>query len=899
MQEEISFGVWLRKQRRALDLTRQALADQLGCAEVTLRRIETGTLKPSKELAQTILQQLDIPKSEWRPWISFARGLSGFPFTSSPSSSKSNTNLPASLTSFIGREKEQLDVLQLITKHRLVTLTGAGGVGKTRLAIRVGEHVLGNYADGVWLIELAPILDLLLVPRVTAIAIGLRDEPQRPVIDMLSEYLREKEMLIIFDNCEHLLDACAELVDTLLKRCPGIKILATSREAFGILGEAVYPVPSLALPDTQQLLENFRSYASVRLFEERAQLARMDFSLTPENLPSVARICSHLDGIPLAIELAAARVKMFSTEQIAERLQERFRLLTIGNRMAPPRHQTLQAAIDWSYDLLSLAEKSVFQRLSVFINGWTLNAAESICSDENIASEDILNVLTYLANKSLIIVEEKHVGTRYRMLETIRQYANEKLVESGQRDELCDRHLDYFLGLAQTSEPHLMQSEQLEWLPVLDADYENLRLAFEWALNKDKALPSLNLCSGLWWFWKIRGRWLEGLDCIKRALAKTSQAQSRNEKVARARTLAVQAALQWQLGNFEQMLLPAQQSLSLASEVADRKDVAIARFYVGIALARRGENYDLALSLLEQSVVELQSLNEEFWQAYFDPYFSELLAAQAQRKLQNRFVRSLELARKVGERVVLSDVLAHYATWLFTINRLDEARERAEEADRLCKQLGVRRPGERSFVLAAIAWLAGDTQTAQSIYMKMEERCSLLGEKVYRAISISQLGLLAMEKGDLDQAQLYLEQGLLLSQEIGSKVYSAIRLIQLGHLFYLKGKLQAFGQNAREGISLRNRFLDAHKVFILETILGSLYKEDPESSAHILGILDHSQREYDLLPPEPITILYCGRAEVHARQVLRNVAFEAAFAEGQKMSLDEGLDLALRTVEEM
>jgi predicted ATPase/DNA-binding XRE family transcriptional regulator len=899
MQDEISFGNWLRKQRRTLDLSRQAFANQVGCAEVTLRRIEAGTLKPSKDLAQTILEKLGVPKAERPQWLSFARGLAGFPLTSSSSSSKQITNLPSSLTSFIGRENEQLDVNRLISKFRLVTLTGPGGVGKTRLAIRVGEEALGNYADGVWLVEFAPVLDLVFVPRVTAIAIGLHEEPQRPVADMLSDFLREKNILIILDNCEHLLDACAQLADTLLKRCPGLKILATSREAFGILGEAIYPVPSLALPEMYQLLESFRSYASVRLFEERAQLARREFSLTPENLSSVAEICSQLDGIPLAIELAAARVKMFSTEQIAARLQERFRLLSTGNRTAPPRHQTLQAAIDWSYNLLSPVEKSIFQRLSVFIHGWTLDAAESICSDETIASDDILHVLTNLTNKSLVIVEEKHVGTRYRMLETIRQYANEKLIESGEKDEISDRHLDYFLRLAETAGSNLMQAEQLEWLPVLDADYENWRLAFEWSLNKETTEFALKLCNALWWFWKIRGRWLEGLDCTRKALAKSSQTQNVNEKVARVRAFAAQAALEWHLGNFKQMLLPAQQSLLLASEAADKKDVAIARFYMGIALARQGEDYDRALSLLEQSVAELRALREEFWDAYFDSYLSELLAAQAQRKLHDRFVRSLALARKIGERVLLADVLSHYATWLFTVDQLEKARACAEEADRLFQQLGIRRPGERSFVLAAIAWLESDTQKARGIYTKMQERCSLLGEKHYRSISLSQLGLLAMEEGDLLRAQEYLEQGLLLSREAGSQVYSAMRLMELGNLFYLLGNKEAFRQNVREAFSLREYFLEGHKVLILEILLGPVYLGKPEDSVRILGAIAASETASDLVPAEPITRLYCGRAKAHARNVLGDSAFEALLAEGQKMSLDEGLDLALKSVEEI
>ncbi|HSL42869.1 MAG TPA: hypothetical protein VK897_05520 [Anaerolineales bacterium] len=361
----------------------------------------------------------------------------------------------------------------------------------------------------------------------------------------------------------------------------------------------------------------------------------------------------------------------------------------------------------------------------------------------------------------------------------------------------------------------------------------------------------------------------------------------------------MQAALEWRLGNFEQMLSPAQASFAFALEVSDRRDIAIARFYVGLALARHGANYDQAFSLLEESFMELRALNEKFWLAYFDPYLSELLAAQLRRKLPDRFVRSLELARKVGERLVLADVLSHYATWLFTIHRLDEARQRAEEADRLRQRLGVDRPGEHSFVLAAIAWLEGDTQRARSLYMQIKERWSLLGENAWRSVCLSQLGMLAMEEGDLHQAQVYLEQALVISRQVGSQVYRAMRLIELGNLFYLRGNLEVFKQNAVEGLSLRNYLLEGHKVLILETILGSLYLDQPESVARILGSIDNSEAEIDLIPAEAIPILYCGRAEGHARKVLGVMAFGAAFSEGQKMSLDEALDLALKTVEEI
>jgi transcriptional regulator with XRE-family HTH domain len=366
ISEDLSFGEWLRQRRHILDLTQQELADQVGCARITLRRIESGALKPSKELAQILLEKLGTPEADRETWLRFARGLAGFPEGSADSiANKPLTNLPAPLTTFIGREKEQAEIIKLIGKYRLVTLVGTGGIGKTRLSLEVGEQLVGDYPHGAWLVELAPLLDPALVPRTTAVAIGLRDEPQRPVIDMLSDYLRDKKVLILLDNCEHLLNACARLVDTLLKNCPSLKILSTSREVLGILGEATYRVPSLGLPDIRQSLEELSASESVRLFEERAQLARIEFLLTEENVSTVANICKQLGGIPLAIELAAARVRMFTPQQIVQRLDDQFTLLTSGSRTALPRHQTLQAAIDWSYDLLSPAEQTLFRRLSV------------------------------------------------------------------------------------------------------------------------------------------------------------------------------------------------------------------------------------------------------------------------------------------------------------------------------------------------------------------------------------------------------------------------------------------------------------------------------------------------------------------------------------------------------
>ena len=431
MQEELAFEAWLRKQRRALDLSRQAFADQIGCAEVTLRRIEAGTLKPSKELAGIILETLGIPQSQYSQWISFARGLSSLPTQSPLSSNKPESNLPISLTSFVGREKEQAQVINLISKHRLLTLTGSGGVGKTRFARKLGEQLLENYADGVWLVELASLNDPTLIPQTAAMAFGLRTEFGISYTDLLINFLRTKSVLLILDNCEHLVDACAHLADTLLRNCPHLKILVTSREPLEISGEALYRVPSLGLPDLQYRLDTLRDCESVKLFEERAQLLQFDFSLTPGNASSVVQICRRLDGIPLAIELAAAKVSVLSVEQIARQLDESFNLLTGGSRTALPRHQTLRASMNWSWDLLATEEQIWMRQLAVFAGGWTLEAAQAVCDG------DALQLTEALVKKSLFMVnqEEAH-QTLYRFHEIVRQYAYERLLESGETDLL-------------------------------------------------------------------------------------------------------------------------------------------------------------------------------------------------------------------------------------------------------------------------------------------------------------------------------------------------------------------------------------------------------------------------------------------------------------------------------
>ncbi len=423
-----SFGEWLRHRRRELDLTQEALARQVGCARVTIRKLEADEMRPSKQLAELLAEQLGVPSAERETFVRFGR--SGMP--ASLVATAPRYNLPINPSSFIGRERELAAVKQVLNNSRLVTLTGSGGIGKTRLALQAAGELLDAYQDGVWWVDLAPLMGDAPVPQAVAQVLGVRESPSQPLIEALKIFLRAKHLLLVLDNCEHLITACAQLVDILLTHCTHLRILATSREGVGITGEVVYQVPALALPKPQRpmLTDALIEYEGIRLFVERARAVKSDFALTEQNAVAVLQICRRLDGIPLALELAAARVTLLTVEHIAERLNDRFSLLTQGSRTALPRQQTLRATIDWSYDLLLEEPRLLFQRLSVFAGGGTLEAIEGICSEVPLTPRALLDVLARLVDRSLVKVERQGDYERYRMLETIRAYACEKLDES-------------------------------------------------------------------------------------------------------------------------------------------------------------------------------------------------------------------------------------------------------------------------------------------------------------------------------------------------------------------------------------------------------------------------------------------------------------------------------------
>lgn len=446
-------------------------------------------------------------------------------------------NLPVQLTSFVGRKRELAEITRLLGSTRMLTLTGVGGAGKTRLALQIGADLVESYANGVWFIELATLADPALVPQAVATMLGVREQSGQPLLVSLEAHLRSKTLLLILDNCEHLIDACAHVADFLLRACPKLSILATSREALGIAGETTWMVPSLSLPDERQPRLTFNElsqYEAVQLFVDRAVAAQPSFKLTELNAAAIVQVCRRLDGIPLAIELAAARVKLLNPAEIAARLDDRFALLTGGTRTATPRQQTLRGVIDWSYDLLSEPERILLRRMSVFAGGCTLEALEQVAGEAKAGMTSVLDLLSHLVDKSLISVNTTGTETRYDMLETIRQYAHEKLLESGESKQIQDRHLDFFLRLAEDAALYLRDETQALHFERLEREHDNLRAALDWSTRSaDRHTAGLRLAAALAFFWEARNYFQEGREYSMAALAQNPE----DHTTARANTL--------------------------------------------------------------------------------------------------------------------------------------------------------------------------------------------------------------------------------------------------------------------------------------------------------------------------------------------------------------------------
>ncbi len=626
MDEQVSFGFWLQRRRRALDLTQAELAERVGCALGTIRKLETDERRPSKHLAARLAEQLQVPPAELAVFLKAARAELGVdrlgspaPFTPPPlvaplqQQDARHSNLPVPPTPLVGRERETAALVTLLRRAdvRLVTLSGPGGTGKTRLALQAAAALLDDFADGSFFVNLAPIGDPDLVATTIAHTLGVSEGAGRPVEESLGAFLRTRRLLLLLDNFEQVLDA-APVVARLLAAAPGLKLLVTSRAVLHLYGEHEVVVPPLALPPPGQApaVAALLEYGAVRLFGARAQAARADFALTSDDAPIVVEICRRLDGLPLAIELAAARIKFFSPAALLTRMEQGLQLLTGGPRDLPVRQQTMRNTIDWSYNLLEPGEQLLFRRLGVFVRGCTLQAAAAVCDAAGDLPLDLLDGVASLANKSLLQQSEGSGGEpRFAMLETVRAYALEQLELHGEDAAAQQRHSSYYARFALAAYRELMRAEAPRWRAWVAAELDNLRVAFDWALHHQLYEAALEIATGVWRFHDMSGLLREALERLELALVHRERASLQVQSMAlrAAGTLAIslgdyprahhwlETAVQigWRL-NDSSALQPILNNLGYALMKQGLLEDARINLEVSLSLARRADDPSVA-----------------------------------------------------------------------------------------------------------------------------------------------------------------------------------------------------------------------------------------------------------------------------------------------------------------
>lgn len=685
-------------------------------------------------------------------------------------------NLPSQLSSFIGREHETAEVASLLANSRLVMLTGPGGCGKTRLALHVAGMVADRFADRVWFIPLASLAVPELLPQAVASALSLLEQPDRPLMDTLIQHLRTRQLLLVLDNCEHLIEPCAQLATNLLQACPDVRILATSREPLNIDGEFVWILPSLSVPPSSLAETELHKYDAVRLFLERASATGTTFQMTSDNAEHVIKICRRLDGIPLAIELAAARARALSLEQIATRLDDTMSVLTEGKRSAPLRHQTMRAALDWSYALLAAQEQILFRRLSVFAGGWTLEAAEQVNSDETqgiglidpahqnnshpsafhrrpdspkafLQPSEILDLLTHLVDKSLVVMRysdnQSATGrehTRYDLLEPTRQYARQKLTESGEATQIGAQHIAYFLRLVEEAIPDFTTPVQGETYDRLEREHDNLRAALRWALAQDEGEFALRLAAALTRFWQTRGYFHEGwqwlLQVLEAGRVHFRQHDTPAFQALYAKLQVHASRLHWQAGNYAAGLELAEAALRVFRLTGDRAWTAHSLCTLGRLIYQQGDDLE-ARRLVSESLALYRELGEKQGMVESLNQLAVMSLAQSDHEMARRLSgEAIALARQLGDLSLLSHTLGWRGRIALGQGELPLARDLIQEALRLQQRVGYKVGILESLITtASLADATAQPQRAVRLCGAVESLTAVWGARLKRTTS--------------------------------------------------------------------------------------------------------------------------------------------------------------------
>jgi predicted ATPase/transcriptional regulator with XRE-family HTH domain len=876
-----TFHSWLKQRRRTLGLTRKELADRVGCSAITIVKIEAGERRPSRQIAELLADSLDIPPGEREAFVEFARvgsralsarnALLPVPDEVLLRLAQRPNNLPAQRTTFIGRREEVTAVVSLLRRPgtRLLTLNGPPGIGKTRLSLQVGAQMLDDFANGVFFVPLAPVSDPDLVPPAIAQALEVRDSGDQPLVDTLKSYLRARQMLLVLDNFEQV-TAAAPVVGELLSAAPELKIMVTSREVLRLYGEQDFPVPPMAVPSTQEHVNgNWTQYEALQLFSERAGTAQYGFSMSAEEVRLAAQICAHLDGLPLAIELAAVRVRDLPLGEMLAKIGDKLALLAQGPVDLPPRQRTLRGAIGWSYDLLSESERTVFRHLSVFAGGCTSEAAhEAIAGQSNMQGSQagmvpptavgLRATLLSLVVKNLLRLEGTNEAPRYVMLETVRDYAREMLAESGEASGLERWHVAYYLEMAERAAPELKGTQQAAWLAKLETEHDNLRAALASALRWRDAETALRFGTALWKFWLGRGYLSEGSRWLSLALSLedgSSATGGNTLKLARVGAIKGAGNMAFSMDNYEGARELYEEGLRLSKEVDDK--LSMGQLLNNLSLVElTASRYDRVLALCEES---------------------------------------LALKREIGDKEGIAATLGNLALMAQDRGNYAWAHSLQEESYAIRMELG----DKRSIAIAmnglgASTLALGDPSAARLLHEQGVLIGEELGDKFVAALSLINLGEVARYEGRYEEAASYNERAEAIDRELGHAQDLAIVLHNMAQIARHQGDSAKAIALLQESLGIRNESGNKRGIIECLAALGGAAADEGqyERAARLLGAADCLAKVtgFRLYPVDHAA--YESGVE-RSRSHMGDAAFPRAWEQGGAMALEEAIALAL------
>ncbi len=766
MNGGLAFGEWLKKRRKELDLTQIDLADRVGCSPFAIQKLEAGTRRPSRQIARLLAEELGVPEQEQSAFVRFARGMSeteehepqaqsvlpsNVLYESVPHPPATPANLTLPITRILGRQEEIDRISGLLARDgmRLLTITGPGGVGKTRLATEVSLGQVGQFRDGVYFVPLATVREPGLVDRAIAEALGIKDMGGQPLRDTLRLALHDRHMLLVLDNFEQIMPAATLVVD-LLEASPGLKVLVTSRAALNLRGEQQVPLVPLPLPDPCRndtgAPESLLSYPSIQLFVERAQSINPTFALTEENAEAVAAICARLDGLPLAIELVAARSKLLPPRALLSRLDKTLGLLKGGSQDMPARHQTMRDTIAWSYDLLDEGERALFARMGAFPGGFTMSAAEAVCNAYGDLQCEVVDGLESLLDKSLIKqAGTSHEEARFTMLETIREYALEQLDRLGETESIRLLHAEYYLALTERAEPELRGPQQVSWLDRLEQEHDNLRSALRWTLDHGKPEIAARIGGGLWHFWYIRGYLGEGRGWLEEALEKGGDTLPSPIKWLVYHGAGRLATGQSDYGQATALL---NEGLTIARTLGDPERTARSLYQLAAVLMYKGD-YERSWAIQEETLALYESIGSRWNVAVTIGFMGTLTLYQGDFEQATTLLRtSIAQLRELGEHWYVALELGSLCHAVRRQGDLEQAEAIANESIAIFRELGDKRAMDIALLcLADVARCRGDYSQARSLYREALELLSKMGDRHFIGLNLIGLAFLSLAEG--------------------------------------------------------------------------------------------------------------------------------------------------------